>query len=530
MPMEWDRLVSTMRLGREDDRGDGGSRTEYMRDWDRLVYSSAFRRLQDKTQVFPLSDSDYVRTRLTHSIEVSSVGRSLGMLCGEFIKEREPALSMAPQDFGSIVAAACLAHDIGNPPFGHSGEAAIQSWFAEHADRWLAGLAERERQDFLRFEGNAQGFRLVTRLQNAVDHGGFQLTYAVLAAFMKYPRASDLPRAKDKISEKKFGYFADDAATAAQVADRVGLVPKGPGAWARHPLAFVMEAADDICYGIVDLEDGHRLGRVSFDEARGLLWPIAFPGGAVESPSYRQLADDTGRVEYLRARAIGHLVTAALDVFRAHYDAIMDGCFELDLADASRFAPELAAIATLSRERIYATPSVLQIEAAGFDILGGLLGKIVPALVKPEPDRTAADRKIAQIIPQQFSRGTTPYARLLGATPVTALSLAPKSVTAPVAMGISERIGGLPSLTAVLVVMTGILGAVLGARVFDLLRIRDDSIRGFALGVTSHGIGTARAFQISTEMGAFSGLAMALSAFASSLILPWLLRLVAHLI
>jgi len=177
MAMEWERLVSTMRLGREDDRGDGGSRTEYMRDWDRLVYSSAFRRLQDKTQVFPLSDSDYVRTRLTHSIEVSSVGRSLGMLCGEVIKEREPALAMAPQDFGSIVAAACLAHDIGNPPFGHSGEAAIQSWFAEHAGRWLDGLAERERQDFLRFEGNAQGFRLVTRLQNAVDHGGFQLTY-----------------------------------------------------------------------------------------------------------------------------------------------------------------------------------------------------------------------------------------------------------------------------------------------------------------------------------------------------------------
>jgi dGTPase len=416
MPMEWDRLVSTMRLGREDDRGDGGSRTEYMRDWDRLVYSSAFRRLQDKTQVFPLSDSDYVRTRLTHSIEVSSVGRSLGMLCGEFIKEREPALSMAPQDFGSIVAAACLAHDIGNPPFGHSGEAAIQSWFGEHAQRWLVDLTERERQDFLRFEGNAQGFRLVTRLQNAVDHGGFQLTYAVLAAFMKYPRASDLPSAKDRISEKKFGYFADDAATAERVATQVGLMRKAPGAWTRHPLAFVMEAADDICYGIVDLEDGHRLGRVSFDEARELLWPIAFPGGAAGSPSYRQLADDTGRVEYLRARAIGHLIGAALDVFRESYDVIMDGRFEQDLAAASRFAPELKAIATLSRERIYATPSVLQIEAAGFEILGGLLGKIVPALVKPEGDRTAADRKIAQIIPEQFSRGTTPYTRLLGAT------------------------------------------------------------------------------------------------------------------
>ena len=422
MPMEWDKLVSTARLGREDERdgGAGGSRTEYMRDWDRLVYSSAFRRLQDKTQVFPLSDSDYVRTRLTHSIEVSSVGRSLGMLCGEFIKEREPGLSMAPQDFGSIVAAACLAHDIGNPPFGHSGEAAIQCWFAEHQNDWLAELDEGERQDFLRFEGNAQGFRLVTRLQNAVDHGGFQLTYAVLAAFTKYPRLASLPVSKERVSEKKFGFFAQDAANFARVAEGVGLVRKENGAWARHPLAFVMEAADDICYGIVDLEDGHRLGRVSFEDTRALLWPIAFAdspdGSQPRSRSYDQLEDDEGRVEYLRARAIGKLVLAAVEVFREHYDAIMAGRFEQDLAGASRFAPQLKAIGRLSRERIYATPSVLQIEAAGFEILGGLLDKIVPALVRLDARRTPANRKIAQIIPPQFARGTTAYERLLGAT------------------------------------------------------------------------------------------------------------------
>lgn len=416
MEMDWQGLVSTQRLGRESDRGDGGSRTEYMRDWDRLVYSSAFRRLQDKTQVFPLSDSDYVRTRLTHSIEVSSVGRSLGMLCGEFIGQRAPALEMAPQDFGSIVAAACLAHDIGNPPFGHSGEAAIQAWFAERAGPWLERLSERERQDFLRFEGNAQGFRLVTRLQNAVDNGGFQLTYAVLASFMKYPRASDLPVAKDKISERKFGVFAHDAATFERIATRVGLVSKGPGAWARHPLAFVMEAADDICYGIVDLEDGHRLGRVSFEQARALLWPIAFGGEDGDSPSWRQLGNDEGRIEYLRARAIGKLVEAALEVFREHYEDIMAGRFERDLVGSSRFAPQLAEIAQVSRERIYATPSVLQIEAAGFEILGGLLGKIVPALAKAPEERGAADRKIVQIIPDQFSRGATLYERLLGAT------------------------------------------------------------------------------------------------------------------
>jgi dGTPase len=416
MSMEWQRLVSTLRLGRESDQGDGGSRTETMRDWDRLVYSSAFRRLQDKTQVFPLSDNDYVRTRLTHSIEVSSVGRSLGMLCGEFIKQKAPALTMASQDFGNIVAAACLAHDIGNPPFGHSGEAAIQSWFAEHSEDWLAGLSAQERQDFLRFEGNAQGFRLITRLQNAVNHGGFQLTYAVLAAFAKYPRPSHLPNSKERISEKKFSYFAHDGHNFEKIAEQVGLVTKAPGAWCRHPLAFVMEAADDICYGIVDLEDGHRLARVSFDEARNLLWPIAFPDGQAESGSYRQLEDDTGRIEYLRARAIGNLVRAALDVFRDNYDAIMDGRFEQDLAGSSRFAPQLKAISTLSRERIYATPSVLQIEAAGFEILGGLLDKIVPALATPAEQRSAANRKIAQIIPQQFARGESTYERLLGAT------------------------------------------------------------------------------------------------------------------
>lgn len=437
MTMEWPRLVSTMRLGREDDRGEDASRTGYMRDWDRLVYSSAFRRMQDKTQVFPLSDNDYVRTRLTHSIEVSSVGRSLGMLCGEFILRKEAALTMAPQDFGSIVAAACLAHDIGNPPFGHSGEAAIQSWFADHRVRWLDGLSERERQDFLRFEGNAQGFRLITRLQNAVDHGGFQLTCAVLAAFAKYPRASDLPADKGRISEKKFGYFAHDADNFARVALQTGLLQKAPGAWARHPLAFVMEAADDICYGIVDLEDGHRLARVSFEQAHALLWPIAFPDGQQASASYRQLDDDEGRVEYLRARAIGNLVRAALAVFEEHYDAIMAGRFEHDLAGRSRFAPQLKEIAALSRERIYATPSVLQIEAAGFEILGGLLEKIVPALATPVDERSPVHRKIVQIVPRQFTRGASAYERLLGATDFIS------SMTDTYALKLFRRLNGI---------------------------------------------------------------------------------------
>lgn len=414
--MDWRGLVSTSRLGREAEGEQLGTRSEYLRDWDRLVYSSAFRRLQDKTQVFPLSKSDYVRTRLTHSIEVSSVGRSLGMLCGQYICEMDQRLQLVPQDFGSIVAAACLAHDIGNPPFGHSGEAAIQSWFSERGGRYLEALDPRERSDLLRFEGNAQGFRLITRLQNVHDHGGFQLTYAVLGAFTKYPRSSAHPVCKEKVSEKKFGYCADDAESFDKVARGLGLLSKGGGAYCRHPLAFLMEAADDVCYSVVDLEDGHRLGRIQFHDAYELLAPIAFPGGRSESQSFRQIDSMAGKIEYLRACAIGNLIESIVDVFKEHYSTIMAGSFEHSLASRCAFAPQLEAIAHISQSQIYSTPAVLEVEAAGFEILGGLLDKITPALFTVEAERSPLQRKIAEIVPRQFSQGTSSYQRLLGVT------------------------------------------------------------------------------------------------------------------
>lgn len=415
--MDWNKLVSAQRLGRSTPPSVSDMRSEYLKDWDRIVYSSAFRRLQDKTQVFPLAESDYVRTRLTHSIEVSSVGRSLGTLCGEFILQATPGLDVGPQDFGSIAAAACLAHDIGNPPFGHSGEDAIQSWFALNGAPYLEGLSQAERTDLLKFEGNAQGFRLISRLQSAVDRGGFQLTCAVLAAFAKYPRGSVMAGAdKARISEKKFGYCAHDADNFRLVAEATGLVAKGDGAWCRHPLAFLMEAADDICYGIVDLEDGHSLGRVSFADTRALMWPIAFPPDQEPGPSYDAIDEDTGRIEYLRARAIGNLIQAAVAVFKESYEAIMAGTFEQDLVGRCKFAADLKRISTASRTQIYATPAVLQIEAAGYDILGGLLNKIVPPLLSPEAGRSNAHKKILQILPKQFTTGSTHYQRLLAAT------------------------------------------------------------------------------------------------------------------
>ncbi|MDD5384274.1 MAG: deoxyguanosinetriphosphate triphosphohydrolase [Gallionella sp.] len=418
--MEWSKLLSTSRLGRTDAK-QKDVRSEYQRDYDRIVYSSAFRRLQDKTQVFPLAESDYVRTRLTHSIEVSSVGRSLGTLIGGFVINHENLNDVHPQEFGNIVAAACLAHDIGNPPLGHSGEEAISSWFAGDGNKYLSGLSQEQSKDFLKFEGNAQGFRVLSRLQNAIDRGGLQLTYAVLGAYSKYPRRSHLPVFDDpknkNVSEKKFGYVEADSAWFEMVANELGLTKKMEGAWARHPLAFLMEAADDICYRIIDLEDGHRIGRISFEETEALLKPVALGSEQENSgKSYSQIDEEKNKVEYLRAKAISNLIFEAVSTFKASYENIMEGKFENDLMSQSKYITQLDAIKALSKKRIYASPNVLHIEAAGFEVLGGLLEKIVPALVDVGENKKAVEKKVLELIPLQFTKGKNKYEQLLGAT------------------------------------------------------------------------------------------------------------------
>ena len=417
--MEWEYLLSTQRLGREG-KPAADVRSEFQRDFDRIVYSSAFRRLQDKTQVFPLAESDYVRTRLTHSIEVSSVGRSLGRLVGEKVEKMGAHAGVDAREFGNIVAAACLAHDIGNPPFGHSGEEAIRAWFKEEeGGGYLKELTPAQQKDFTGFEGNAQGFRVLTRLQNAVGRGGLQMTYAVLGAYMKYPRMAHVPElpSSKNVSEKKFGICIEDESNFTSVAESIGLRKKAKGAWSRHPLAFLMEAADDICYRIVDLEDGQRLGRVSFAEAEELLAPIAFDGSDNDSGgSYKLVEDERNKIEYLRARAINSLVYAVASVFDDNYKAIMEGRFEEDLVTRTKFATALERIKRVSLEKVYATPTVVQIEAAGYEVLGGLLERVVPAVVHGERGGTAANRKVLELVPQQFRRGQTGYERLLCAT------------------------------------------------------------------------------------------------------------------
>ncbi|MDD3018127.1 MAG: deoxyguanosinetriphosphate triphosphohydrolase [Comamonas sp.] len=379
--MDWNKLLSTKRLGRTNDQAEPKTpRTDFTRDYDRIIFSSAFRRLQDKTQVFPLAKSDYVRTRLTHSLEVASVGRSLGMLAAEVIADKQPEFKSValPHDVGTVVATACLAHDIGNPPFGHAGESAIQEWF--ESSRAIDLLNGAERKDLLKFEGNAQGFRTLCTLQQAPQRGGMQLTSAVLGTFTKYPRASEVDKTQETgISGKKFGFMQSEAVLFQELADELGLIRK-PGtaaAWHRHPLAFLVEAADDICYHVMDIEDGYKAGCISFQEIADLHRPWL----TEQRWSRGEEIEDLGRrVEYFRAITVDAMVKAAVRAFADNYDGLMNGSFDEELTAKVELAQELKAFKTLAREKVYSARPVVEIEACGFEVIGGLLEAFVGAI------------------------------------------------------------------------------------------------------------------------------------------------------
>lgn len=424
--MNWNQLLSPRRLGKSAPEQVSGLRTDFQRDFDRIVYSSAFRRLQDKTQVFPLAQSDYVRTRLTHSLEAASVGRSLGMLVGDAIIQRYGLEDVSPADVGAILAAACLAHDIGNPPFGHLGESAIQEWFRRSpaGQAALARVDKARHNDFLKFEGNAQGFRLLTRLQSPDNHGGMQLTCATLGTFTKYPRASGADLGGyGGASVKKYGFFAAEREHFADVAAETGLPPRGESIWARHPLAFLMEAADDICYTIVDLEDGFRVGLLSYDEVAGHLTD-AVGGSAALTGRLDGIRNEKERVEYLRARAINEVVRQTAECFLDNEAGLLDGSFDTPLVKLIPATQAVAEMKKLGRERVYVAPQVLEIEAAGFRVLGGLLEMFVQAVeevANAADDASASAQTLLRLLPPQFlgDDGTPdadPYARLIKLT------------------------------------------------------------------------------------------------------------------
>lgn len=423
--MDWNRLLSRTRLGRNEQAAGDATRTDFQRDFDRIVFCSAFRRLQDKTQVFPLARSDYVRTRLTHSLEASSVGRTLGTRIGDTLIRRYRLGGVDPQDFGAIVAAACLAHDIGNPPFGHAGEDAIRSWFRESAtgQRVLERLSEAQRADLLGFEGNAQGFRLLTRLQSPANPGGLQLTCATLGAFSKYPCAAwlDVPRPHG-IGFRKFGFYQADREHFAELADRLGLTPVTTDAWRRHPLSYLVEAADDICYRIVDIEDAYRLRQIDYAEAEALLRPLAETPGLDARLS--GIAESKERIELLRAKAIGVMVDQTCAVFLAHEPAILAGELDAELLDLVPSAAELRTLRCYAEDRVYIAPPVVEVGAAGFRVLAGLLETCIGALEDiAEHGRSAStlSRMVSYLIPEQFiGPGRRPadnaYRRVLGMT------------------------------------------------------------------------------------------------------------------
>lgn len=413
--MDWKLLLSDERLGVEKSyttKKDG--RSQFQKDFDRIVFSPAFRRLQDKTQVFPLPESDFVHTRLTHSLEVSVVGRSLGNLVGERIIARHPKLKkdFTQFHFGEIVAASCLAHDIGNPPFGHSGEDAIAEYFKNGNGKNFEVEINDEKKwnDLIRFEGNAQGFRIITKLQNQDVNGGLQLTYATLSALNKYPKESltDLEIKNEtgyKNIYKKFGFFQSEKEIFKHVAERTGLgKPEKSESylWHRHPLSFLVEAADDICYSLMDLEDGFRLGLLSFRETESLLLPLIHKR---DLSGYKK-RDDNEKVGYLRAKAINDLVNLVADTFVENEMRILAGTFNKELVSVIEKSNTLKKIEKVSVEKIYKHRSVVERETAGFEVLGGLLDTFITAYNEySEKNLSPKNRSIINLLPKRIFYG-----------------------------------------------------------------------------------------------------------------------------
>jgi len=378
--MEWKKLISPHRVGSKDPGCIVHDRSPFQRDFDRVVFSGSFRRLKDKTQVFPLAKSDYVRTRLTHSLETSSIGRSLGTAAGVFLCEQFDLSGAHPSDIGSAVAAAALAHDIGNPPLGHAGEEAISYWF-EHSPVALEmqeKMAPEEIADISRFDGNAQGFRVLTHLEMPDQRGGMQLTCATLGAFTKYPSASVVTRKPEGVAGKKFNFFRTERELFSEVAESCGLLPVSPWAWCRHPLAYLVEAADDIAYLIVDFEDGQRLGMIDYSELEEAFLAII---DAQDARDYVKTVKSTVRkVEYLRARAIGRLVKEAAQVFIDHHDELLSGQLTRPLLSYVGCQEILNQIRQTSVRKIYNERGVAEVIAAGFEMVSGMLDIFMPCI------------------------------------------------------------------------------------------------------------------------------------------------------
>jgi len=402
--MKWISLLSTKRFGMEDYYDlRNHDRTEYQRDYDRLIFSSPFRRLQNKTQVFPLPGSVFVHNRLTHSLEVASVGRSLGNYVSRFLRKKYPDNPAHFEEIGDIVSAACLAHDLGNPPFGHSGEKAIGTFFSEGKGQSLKTEVEKENgrwTDFTQFEGNANAIRLLTHQFIGRRLGGFVMTYSTLASIVKYPYSSQLSGKK-----QKFGFFASEENSYRKIASDLGIIQlkADPLQYVRYPLVYLVEAADDICYQIMDIEDAHKLNLLTTEKTISLFLQF-FEGERLTSVkrNLELVSDANEKIAYLRSGIIGSLIAACAEVFNKNEEAILNGTFKDSLMDrvSEKSSQAYAECSKFAIENIYKSKEVLDIELAGYHILGFLLERYINAIQTPNH---AYSTLLLNRVPVQFN-------------------------------------------------------------------------------------------------------------------------------
>ena len=406
------------------------ARSEYQRDYDRIIFSSAFRRLQNKTQVFPLPGSVFVHNRLTHSLEVSSVGRSMGNLVGTFISENYQ-LTKESQEFykysiHDVISAACLCHDIGNPAFGHSGEDAIASYFVRHETDLKQYFTEAEWADLINFEGNANAIRILTQQQNGKSEGGLRLTYSTLAAIAKYPCES-VAKDKSQLHRKKFGFFQAQKEAFKTIAEKTNMILEqdSPIIYKRHPFVWLVEAADDICYSIIDVEDSQRLGIIDHDKCRKLFLNLveSLDPSQIDKTknTLKSISDKNDRIAYLRAKSINLLTQKSVEVYQNNFDQIVKGEFKTALLDVIKNETEqvtkrvLDEIQRFSIENIYNHRSVLEIENAGYNVMSELLSQFIPPILKEEKERKTFEKKALRLVPAQFlyEKGTK-YQKVMG--------------------------------------------------------------------------------------------------------------------
>lgn len=375
-------------------------RTQFQRDYDRIIFSSPFRRMQNKTQVFPLPEHVFVHNRLTHSLEVASVGRSLGNLLVEKLVSRYPSNPFI-SEIGTIVSTACLAHDLGNPPFGHSGEAAISNYFLKgNGKRFQDELTEGEWKDFIYFDGNANAFRTLTHQFNGKRSGGFALTYTTLASIVKYPFESV------QAKKPKFGFFQSDKENYLKIAKALEIGQKEEGSFCRHPLVYLVEAADDICYQIMDLEDAFKLGILSYDRVKTMFLDFYDKEAEKEhleriESTLLKVTDRNEQISYLRAGVIGKLIYESIRIFEENENAVLEGTFSGSLIERlpAVQANAMKRVQKISVAEVYNHRTVVEIEIAGYKIIGTLLEEFVDAITNPDDKYS---KKILSLLPEQY--------------------------------------------------------------------------------------------------------------------------------